>query len=274
MRRGVLMTAPVPSTSLTPGAIDGAPRFAEQRLAGQRDAEDAARAALLTQRSGAVVSHQSAAILWGLPTPLSGPGRVMLTCGSGSGPTRYSRGVVVEVAGLPARDVENRHGLPITSLARTVADCLRHLPSADAIAIGDAALRLDPHVAECLHEVLLRCERWPGAARAAVAAAVLDGRRESPLESWSAWGFTQSGLAVPEPQVVIRDADGRLVGRVDYWWAEGVVGEADGKAKYALAAAEAAGADAAGLAAVLQLERRRERDLRALGNRAGPVGRS
>jgi hypothetical protein len=65
--------------------------------------------------------------------------------------------------------------------------------------------------------------------------------------------------------VNVSDAEGVFLGRVDCWWQEGVIGEADGALKYRLAAAERGGASAESLAAVVDDERRREHGLRHAG---------
>ncbi len=61
-------------------------------------------------------------------------------------------------------------GVPCTSVARTVADCLRHLPPPEAVALADAALRAGFVTVEQITAVLMDCH-WPalgggGAARA------------------------------------------------------------------------------------------------------------
>jgi len=56
-----------------------------------------------------------------------------------------------------------------------------------------------------------------------------------------------------------------LVARADFWWGEGVVGEADGRAKYLLRAAALGGATDEALAMTLHLEREREGHIRHLG---------
>ena len=94
---------------------------------------------------------------------------------------------------------------------------------------------------------------------------LVDGRRETPLESWSAWAFASWDVPAPEWQVDILDDAGVFLGRADTWWADGVVGEADGRAKYALAAAERGGVTAGSLADVLHGERRREQAMRTAG---------
>jgi very-short-patch-repair endonuclease len=76
-------------------------------------------AALLSCGQGAVVSHHSAAYLWGLVTDR--PSGVDITavarnCGSKAG-IRVHR-----VADIDKRELRSRHGLPITSPARTLID--------------------------------------------------------------------------------------------------------------------------------------------------------
>src|SRR5665647_727981 len=74
----------------------------------------------------------------------------------------------------------------------------------------------------------LRRERPPGPA-------LVDPRRESWLESYSFVTLHQMGLPMPEPQVSLFDAQGRLAGRVDGWLEdEAVALESDGRAKYFL----------------------------------------
>ncbi|WP_147063254.1 hypothetical protein [Knoellia locipacati] len=61
----------------------------------------------------------------------------------------------------------------------------------------------------------------------------MDGRRENWLESASAWATHRWGLPIGVPQVDILTPAGRHIGRCDVLWSrEGVVGEADGVAKY------------------------------------------
>jgi hypothetical protein len=156
----------------------------------------------------------------------------------------------------------------VTSQARTVADCLRTLPPRDALAIADAAVHRRLASNADVEAALADCSGWPGLVRARSIATLIDGRRETPLESWSAWAFHVERIPMPRWQVVIADAEGRLVGRIDAWWPEGVAGEADGRSKYALAAAERGGPSARSarnLYSVLDAERRRERRLRDSG---------
>ena len=221
------------------------------------------RAALLASpRRELVISHATAARILGLPRPLAGWPEPQFT--ATSGPTRHRNGLQVKVAPLADAEVVEHLGLRLTSPARTVADCLRTVSDRDALAMVDAALHRRLVVDDSVLEVLLTQAGWPGVTNARKILALADGRRESPLESWSAWAFASTAVPAPAWQVEIREPDGRLIGRADCWWGAGVVGEADGRSKYALAAAEQGGNSAA-VFQVLQAERRREQRLRDVG---------
>jgi hypothetical protein len=214
-----------------------------------------ARAVAASRRAGGpfAFSHGTAAALLGLPVvDLRGP--VWLTVPAG-GRTRRDEAVVQQAAPLPATDVTARHGLPCTTAVRTVADCLRHLAPENAVVVADAALRAGLVTKEEL-VALVQQHRWPRAAAATAVLPLLDGRRESALESRSAVVLHRHQVPAPRVQVRVLDDRGRFVARVDMLWEEqGVVGEADGLVKYAGAAPARAVAD----------EKQREARLQALG---------
>ncbi len=205
-----------------------------------------------------VLSHAHAARAHGLPSPLDGWGKLTFT--AASGPRRYGA-VIVLVATLCELDVIRMGRVRVTTPARTVVDCARSLPPRDALAVADAALHRGLVTEAELGAALARQGRWPGSRRAAEVIALADGRRESPLESWSAWRFAQLGVPQPRWQVTVLDAEGVFLGRVDAWWPGGLAGEADGRGKYALAAE---GRPVDEVAAVHE-ERRRETALRRTG---------
>jgi hypothetical protein len=212
----------------------------------------AARAVALARRSPAryAFSHVSAAALHGWPVSEPLADRVWLTVEPG-GYTRREDRLVQQVAPLGIEDVEVASGLPCTSPARTVADCLRHLPAQEAVVLGDAALRSRSVEPGSVAAVLER--PWPRAAAANELLPLLDGKRESGLESRSAVVMHQYGLPRPQSQVRIVGPDGRVVARVDFAWLDhGVVGEADGLVKY-------------GDARTVAEEKQREARLQALG---------
>lgn len=112
---------------------------------------------------------------------------------------------------------------------------------------------------------MARVKGWPGAPQARRVVALADRRRESPLESWSAWAFDKQGVPAPQWQVEIADALGNPIGRGDCWWHEGLIGEADGRAKYRIRALERGSASVEGYEGVLHEERIREMQLRRTG---------
>ncbi len=231
---------------------------AAQTWAGAGPRERAALAArayvLVAPRTAGVVSHVTAAALLGLPVPADAADAVWVTVPPGARPRRDGD-LVRQVAGLPPAEVALVAGVRCTTAVRTVADCLRHLPAMDAVPLADAALRAGLVDADELAAFVGR-HRWPRAAAASALLGLLDGRRESVLESQSAVVIHQHGLPRPAEQVRVLDASGRFVGRADFLWEEqGVVGEADGLSKYA-------GEDAA---RVVADERRRQAQFAALG---------
>jgi len=207
----------------------------------------------------AVVSHQSAAVLHRLPLLDDPPARVQLTrdaIRSGK-----NRGFVhVHASPIDRSEVCTVDQLRVTSLARTVVDLARALPMAQAVASGDAALRVGLAAEELARSLGLAAGR-PGIAQARRALAFLDRRSESVGESWSRVSFHERGLPAPEPQLEVRTEFGQLVGRVDFGWEEqGVLGEFDGRTKYKALLRPGQRAED-----VVFAEKRREDALRELG---------
>jgi hypothetical protein len=193
------------------------------------------RAAVHAHDERHVLSHLSAALSYGLPAPLDGPGRPTLTIGAPGASTDRQADLVVQVASLRDQDVASWREGRRTRPARTVADCLRHLPARDAVAIADAAVRQGLTDLARIEEVLRWQEGWPYLARGRAAYALVDPRRENWLESASAVTLHIFGIPLAVPQVEVYDERGVFIGRVDsYWQGHATVGEADGRAKYSL----------------------------------------
>jgi len=214
--------------------------------------------------AGAVLSHHSAALLWGLPVPRRAQSRAALTVLADRRTSVAASWVHLYRATLRDEDVTALDGQRLTSPHRTVLDCLRSLAPGDGVAVGDAALRAGLVSGDGLAEVLHTQRGWPGARRAALWIPRLDGRRETWLESYSVVTLSRFGIEPPEPQVEVYDDHG-LIGRVDgLWLAEGVVGEADGAGKY-LGDFDADGADGEAAAKRVVREKVREDRLRGVG---------
>ena len=192
----------------------------------------ASGAALLVMAPGAVISHETAAFLHELPT-VAAPSWVWLTRPRTSRHGRHSHpGIIERSATLPAAHVTRLHGLPVTTVARTVVDLARHRSFVDAVVLTDGVLHAGATTHAELIAVRVACEAWPGIGRAARALTFADGAAESPLESRSRIAFAQGGLPPPTLQAVIRLLDGSLA-RADFLWDEWrVIGEADGRLKY------------------------------------------
>jgi len=177
-----------------------------------------------------LLSHWSAAAVWGLPTVSRPDDRVHVTVPAAPG-GRSGRGIVRHTrSATPGGTVAG--GLRVTSVARTVVDLARVGGLASGLVAADAALREGMTSSD---EIALEAAAV-GSGRGALAARALaelaDGACESPGESLSRARMHEHGLPRPVLQREIRDADG-FVGRVDFWWPEaGVVGEFDGKVKY------------------------------------------
>lgn len=181
--------------------------------------------------SDACVSHTSSALLHGLPWWADTLSRVHVTR-SRTGGGRRDPLVHVHPALLEPGDRTEIGGTPVTSLARTTADCLRTLPYRRAVPLGDAALRLGLRRAD-LAEQLRRASRRSGVGRARQAADFIDGRAESVGESYSRVVLHELRLPPSDLQVTIVDPSGRLVARCDFGWARSrTVGEFDGRVKY------------------------------------------
>jgi hypothetical protein len=214
---------------------------------------------------GGVLSHQSAALLHGLPHPIGPLGPVSLTLPGShrtAGRDDWRRLLDGE---LPDDHVMVVSGLPVTTVGRTVVDCLRQLRLRDGHAVADGALRAGAASLAELRAMRTFQTRWPGVTKVDVGIALADGRRESWLESASVATAHRLGFSVPMSQVWIHRLDGRLIGRADFVWPlAGVIGEADGRGKY-LGEYSGQEWDAAAAAEHMIAERDRERELESVG---------
>ncbi|WP_068156035.1 hypothetical protein [Rhodococcus phenolicus] len=184
-----------------------------------------------TLDQGEAISHISAATLHGAPVwnlPLT---RVHVSRTPGAG-ARHRGRLHIHTARWMDADLTVVDAVPVTSVARTIADVARTVPRPQAVIIGDALLRIDPAAAAWLPRVVEAASGLHGVARARAVAGFLDARSESVGESLSRVRIEEAGLPRPvlQHEVVVRD--GRRC-RLDFFWDEaGVVGEFDGAGKY------------------------------------------
>ena len=195
----------------------------------------ASTAALFEQRSAHALSHLSAVALWDLPLPLGPADTAHLTKTSGAARSRRVSGLVVHHADSSVTDVTELAGIPVTTAGRTVADCLRTFGPRISVPIADAALhRKLTSIDEIVVQLEMQCH-WSGRPLSDQSLDIVDGRRESWLESYAFVRFVEWGVDLPEPQVGVFDGADDFVARVDGGWLEdGTVLELDGKSKYLL----------------------------------------
>jgi hypothetical protein len=142
-------------------------------------------------------------------------------------------GRTVHSAAITDDEVVERHGIKITSVARTVVDLARTYGFESSVIACDYALHerlVTP--ADLVLALDMACQR-PGRRAASRALAFADGRAESPGESRTRVLMLRAGLDAPELQVEVHDGSGTLVGRTDLGYQEdSTLIEFDGKVKY------------------------------------------
>lgn len=172
---------------------------------------------------GAVVSHDSAAVLWDLEM-VHQPGQRVTV------PRDHSRArhPGVQVARREVEEVVVRHGLPVTGPVQTVLDCARVLPLDEAVVIADSALRRGLVTLRELRTAAAKVRGRDGP-RVRRVVALADPRCGSVLESLLRVLLVQNGLTPDHTQLEIRDERGRFVARVDFAWLRArLIVEADG----------------------------------------------
>ncbi|QIK82195.1 hypothetical protein [Sanguibacter sp. HDW7] len=195
------------------------------------------------------VSHVSAALLHGLPTWWL-PARVHL---SQPIEPRVRKGddVVRHVVPVPDDDVVEIDGMRVTSLPRTVVDCLCTFRPWDALVLVDAALRRGVDVAELLERLAAK-RGHRGVRRAATVLDAADAGAESPGVSLTRYVLLAGGLPRPSTQIEVATRHGTVWADLG-WKDHRLLAEYDGEGKYATRAD-------------LMREKQREDDLREAGN--------
>lgn len=194
------------------------------------------RAASKELAGDAVISHVSAAVLHGLRIWGVRLDRVHVTRRRRTG-GRCGALVHVHSAALDPAEIVVIGGLPVTSLARTVADLGRMLPFEQAVVFCDSAMfhkRPDRVEMADVLDVLDHEPRRPGTRAARRMLGFSTALSESVGESRSRVAIAAAGLPTPVLQWEVHAAaTGTFIGRVDMGWPEHrTVGEFDGLVKY------------------------------------------
>ncbi|MFC0680788.1 hypothetical protein ACFFGH_23405 [Lysobacter korlensis] len=209
-----------------------------------------------------VLSHETAALFWGIPRIRPLPSRIHVLTSRASG-SRTEGAFQRHATDDQEVYVVAQQGVRITGVLRTLVDHCSVMPFADAVVALDWALGPEGAVTSRSMLRLLTDRLSSPRARPRVLRALefADPLAGSPGESLSRVVLHQLGFPRPVLQQRFEDRRG-FVGMTDFWWPEhGVIGEFDGAVKY-LAPEFAAGAAPA---QVLIAEKRRENRLRALG---------
>ncbi len=174
-----------------------------------------ARGVLLTMPPGSLISHDSAAQIWGVDLPRAAESELVhVVAPRASRPKHRADRVVHEAVRLTPADADIVEGVAVTSPARTWWDLATILAPADLLAVTDQMLRSwAPRV--LLQRMLSEHTGDRGAVSARRALRYGDSRAESRMESVLRWVLIEGGLPVPELQHMIVDATGHFIARVD-----------------------------------------------------------
>lgn len=218
--------------------------------------------AVAQSRTTQVVSHISAAVLWGAPVVGPMPQLVHVLCSVAAG-TRTEHGMRKHATPRPDLHLERRGELVMSGVARMAVEVASDCAFTTAVGVIDWVLgsrrATRDELLACLDELEIR----RGRTRAERAIRFADGAAGSAGESLSRVRMHESGVPAPVLQQRFEDADG-FIGFVDFWWPEfDLIGEFDGVSKYVRE--EFRGGRS--IADVVVAEKRREDRLRAAGPR-------
>lgn len=175
-------------------------------------------AASLFMPPAAVLGGRSAAAWWG--APLASPADAVVVLVPQGSSWRGPRGVQAHRTTLgPADVVSVDGGTRITGPLRTAWDVATLETVPNAVAMLDAMVRtghLDPAAAAA--DLAQSQGRWR-ASRVEKVLPLVDGRSQSPPESWVRVACVRAGLPVPTPQFVVVEG-GEFLGVVDLAWEE------------------------------------------------------
>ncbi|TMF87239.1 MAG: DUF559 domain-containing protein [Chloroflexi bacterium] len=177
--------------------------------------------------SEAVFAGSTAAWLHGLDVAPCSPIEVLVpeACGvSGRVGMRVSR------SSFRLDEVERRHGLPVTTMPRTLVDLGRRLRLPDSVAVADMALRAELLTMAELEAAVRRIGGHRNVARVRRMVELVAPNAESAMESRLRILLVEAGLPAPEVQVKLYAADGEFLARADLFYRDaGLVIEYDGE---------------------------------------------
>lgn len=174
-----------------------------------------ARGVLLTAPPGSLISHDSAARIWGIDLPRAAESELIhVVTPRAMRPKHRADRIVHEAVRLGPADSDLVDGVAVTSRARTWWDLAVVLAPADLLAVTDQLLRSGIPRA-LLERMLAEHKGDRGTVGARRALRYGDPRAESRMESVLRWVLIEGGLPAPDLQHVIMDAHGHFIARVD-----------------------------------------------------------
>lgn len=181
-------------------------------------------------------SHVSAAVVHGLQVSGTSPKTIHIASHvKGRAPFGIQK---YTLSSADAAECVSVDGVQVTSLWRTVFDCLCSLPTVEGLVVADSMLRKTRHDAVWLVSNLrAKYRNHNGLSRAIAIARFADGRSENGGESHARAMIIKLGYETPELQAVFPDpVDATRSYRTDFTWWSGfdtplVIGELDGYCK-------------------------------------------
>ena len=185
---------------------------------------------------GWTFSHVSAAVVHGLQVSGTSPKTIHIASHvKGRAPFGIQKHALSDIDAAECVSID---GVQVTSLWRTVFDCLCSLPTVEGLIIADSALRKTGRDAAWLvSDLRAKYRSHNGLSRAIAIARFADGRSENGGESHARAMIIKLGYETPELQAVFPDpVDATRSYRTDFtWWGDFdtplVIGELDGYCK-------------------------------------------
>jgi len=118
------------------------------------------------------------------------------------------RGARCRQAILEPRDITSLDGIRTTTPLRTASDLLRRLYRPYALAAADAFVRAGLIELPELWQFIAKLKGFPGIVQARSLAGLVDGRAQTPGESWQRLRILDAGFPPPTPQFEVVDHHG------------------------------------------------------------------
>jgi hypothetical protein len=212
-----------------------------------------ARAVLQAAGAPAALSHVTAAVEHGAEIWDIDLSQVHVTRPDGKAGRREA-GVVQHRGRLVDDDIMVVEGAPTVSAARALVEVTTMADVEHGLVVANSLVHRRPELLNEARKLAEDMDHWQNTLATRIVLALADPRIESVAESRAQHLFWAQHLPKPEPQYKVVDAQGRIVGRVDFALpALGVFFEIDGRLKYFQ------GRDGKSMDQVLFEERQREK---------------